>query len=134
MPDGRLIRQVRAALELGDGPGEVWPVVRIDLPNDAYWLVHLPAAVGGKVAVVDMRTEELLQSASTSAAPVALDAIEATIAADLLGESTTRLVWKPSAASMSPFSPLWEVTNGTSTVSVDQNGVVQPQLDTDHRG
>jgi hypothetical protein len=95
--------------------GSAWRVRRLDV-NEAYFLVH----VGGRVACLDAASFALLTSATAAKAPVTVSPESARTIAGLGDAASTELVWKPSAATLSMFDPLWSVTLGGRVVFVDQ--------------
>jgi hypothetical protein len=95
--------------------GSVWRVRRLD-GNDAYFLVH----VAGRVACIDVASGALLASAAAAKAPVTVSPEAAPALAGLADTASTELVWKPCAATLSMFDPLWSVALDGHVVFVDQ--------------
>jgi len=116
------ITQTRRLLGLpASDAGSAWRVRRLAAPG-AYFIVH----VDGRVACVEATTGALMSSGESAQAPVRVtrEAAQATLGAGAFAE----LVWKPCAASMSMFDPLWLVTRGHDSLFFDQRGKRWPTL------
>jgi hypothetical protein len=98
-------------------------VRRLDSPG-AYFLVCVP----GHIAVIDDENGELLASARSIPPPGLLTEEEAVSRAGLGTDADAELVWKPCAASLSMFDPIWAVTSSVRTRYVDQRGGVWDEL------
>ncbi|QIG46774.1 hypothetical protein G5V57_02810 [Nordella sp. HKS 07] len=110
------IAQARRLLSLPQSPeGRAWRVRRLDGQN-AYFLVH----VAGSVACIDAAGGELLASAAAANTPVSVTSEAALALAGLGDTAAAELVWKPCAATLSMFDPLWSVTHEGREVFVDQ--------------
>jgi hypothetical protein len=103
--------------------GSAWQVRRLDCEG-GYFLVHL----AGYVACLDCATGDLLTSAMAARTPVAVTREVAVERAALDDAPTAELVWKPCAATMSMFDPLWAVTLDSRRVFVDQRAKVWQTL------
>lgn len=118
------LAQARRVLGLpGSAKGDVWRVRRLDL-NDAYFLVH----VAGRVACIDVASGALLASGDSTKAPVTVSPEAARGLAGLGDTATTELVWKPSAATLSMFDPLWSVALDGRVIFIDQRSKAWPSL------
>ena len=95
--------------------GNAWRVRRLDA-MDAYFLVHM----AGHVACIDATSGALLASATVANAPVTMSAETARALAGLADTAAAELVWKPCAATLSMFDPLWSVSLNGRVVFVDQ--------------
>lgn len=112
------VAQTRRLLALPPSDeGSAWHVRRLD-GQGAYFLVH----VAGRVACLDAASGELLASASSARAPIAVTRETALSLAEGGGPASAELVWKPCAATLSMFDPLWSVVRDGSAVFVDQRG------------
>ena len=112
-------------------PAGAWRVRRLDRPGECYYLVVLGedhAAVA--VATVGAAQGEIqswakLPGQNPHAILKEREAIErAGVSEDVKAE----LVWKPCRATRSPFYPLWEIRTATTTLYVDQQGMVYSDL------
>jgi len=122
MPDSseQAIAQARQLLKLPrSATGSAWHVRRLD-GKDPYVLVH----VAGKVACIDVAGVALLASATAANAPVTISADAARALAGLGDTASADLVWKPCAATLSMFDPLWSVALNDREVFVDQRSKV----------
>lgn len=118
------LAQTRRVLGLpGSAKGDVWRVRRLD-GNSVYFLVH----VAGRVACIDVASGALLGSGDSTKAPVTVSSEAARGLAGLGDAATTELVWKPSAATLSMFDPLWSVALDGRQVFIDQRGKTWPTL------
>lgn len=118
------VAQARRLLGLpAAGDGHAWRVRRLAAPG-AYFIVH----IDGRVAALEVTNGALLASATASRAPVTMPAETALALAALGAPATAELVWRPCAASVSMFDPLWFVTHGHDSVFVDQRGQRWPTL------
>jgi hypothetical protein len=130
------VKRARAALGLDPlVPAHAHHVRRLDRPGADYFLVTLgaeTATVG--IVTLDARTGELQGSASLPGlhGHFAVDEEQARAAAG--GGTSAELVWCPSAASLSPLYPVWEVQTGEGLVYVDQQGNVWTSLPEAGRG
>jgi hypothetical protein len=97
--------------------GSAWPVRRLD-GQGTYFLVH----VTGQLACIDATSGALLASAAAAHAPVAIARESALALASLGAAASAELVWKPCAATLSMFDPLWSVASGGHGVFIDQRG------------
>ncbi len=126
------ITRARAATGVQQAvPARAWRVRRLDRTNDSYYLVVFgedDAAVA--VAAVGAAQGEIRSSASLPGHGPHLNVSmqEAAKRAGLGDAAQTELVWQPSAASRSPFYPVWEVRTPDRVVYVDQQGSVWPDL------
>lgn len=112
------VAQARQLLDLPDSEtGAAWRVRRLTAPG-AYFIVH----VDDRVACVEASDGALMTSAASLRAPVAISQEAALAHAGLGMGASAELVWKPCAATMSMFDPLWLVTHGDDSVFVDQRG------------
>jgi hypothetical protein len=117
------VAAARRALALPSTPdGSVWPVRRLDGGSD-FVLVQVDA----RLACLDAATGALMASAAGAAPTVPLSA-DAALQVAALGGGSAELVWKPCAATMSMFDPLWRVTFEGQERFVDQRGRVWPAL------
>ena len=122
MPESseQAMAQARRLLKLPrSAKGSVWQVRRLD-GKDAYVLVH----VAGRVACIDVAGVTLLASATATNAPVTVSAEAARALAGLGDKASAELVWKPCAATLSMFDPLWSVALDGREVFVDQRSKV----------
>ena len=116
------IAQARRLLGLpASSAGSAWRVRRLAVPG-AYFLVH----VDEQLACVEAATGVLMTSAGSVRPPVSVS--RETAQAALGAGAFAELVWKPCAASMSMFDPLWLVTQGDDSVFFDQRGKRWPTL------
>lgn len=114
------LAQARQLLKLPrSATGSAWHVRRLD-GQDPYALVHL----ADKVACIDVTGATLLASATAAKAPVTVTADSARALAGLGDAASAELVWKPCAATLSMFDPLWSVMLNGREVFVDQRGKV----------
>lgn len=118
------VAQARRLLDLpASEAGAAWRVRRISA-SGAYFLVHVDA----RVACVDESSGAMMTSAASTRTPVGISR-EAALAHAALGtDASAELVWKPCAATMSMFDPLWLVTHGLDSIFVDQRGKRWPTL------
>jgi hypothetical protein len=118
------IEEARRALGLAGGvEARAWLVERLDRPGERYHLIAFGSASSDvAVATVDARGGQLLSSARLpgTARHLATSAADALDAAQLGASAEAKLVWQPCQASRSAFYPLWQVSDGTRTVYVDQ--------------
>lgn len=130
------IERARAALGLDPSvPAHARRVRRLDRPGTDYFLVTLgaeTATVG--IVTLDAYTGELQGSVSLPGVRghFAVDEEQARAVAG--GGASAELVWKPSAASLSPLYPVWEVRTEEGFVYVDQQGNVWTSLPEGGRG
>ena len=118
------ILQARTLLGLPmSGEGSAWRVRRLD-GQGAYFLVHVDA----RVACVDADSGAMLASADSMREPVAVTRERAVVLAALGDAASAELVWKPCAASLSMFDPLWAITHDGRSLFVDQRGKLWPAL------
>ena len=112
-------------------PAGAWLVRRLDRPGECYYLVVLGedhaaialATVGA--AQGEIQTWAKLPGQNPHAILKEREAIErAGVSEDVKAE----LVWKPCRATRSPLYPLWEIRTATTTLYVDQQGIVWPDL------
>jgi hypothetical protein len=114
------LAQARRLLKLPrSAKGSVWRVRRLD-GKDAYFLVH----VAGRVACIDIAGGALLASATVANAPVTISAEAALALAGRGDTASAELVWKPCAATLSMFDPLWSVALDGRVLFVDQRSKV----------
>ena len=125
---------MRARSQLGLGPrtpARAWRVRRIDGPDKVYYLILFgDAEATVAVAAVDAMSGEMMTSAvlQGTGPHLTVDADQALQKSGLTG-ARTELVWKPCRASLSPLYPFWQVSSGTETVYIDQQGAVWTTLD-----
>jgi hypothetical protein len=125
---------MRARSQLGLGPltpARAWRVRRIDWPGKAYYLIVFgDAEATVAVAAIDAMSADVMASAVIQGAGphLTVDADRALRKARLRG-AQAELVWKPCRASLSPLYPFWQVSSGTETVYIDQQGAVWTTLD-----
>ena len=118
------ISQARTLLGLPvSGEGSAWRVRRLD-GQGTYFLVHADA----RVACLDAVSGAMLASADSMREPVAVSRERAVSLAALGDVASAELVWKPCAASLSMFDPLWSVTHDGRSMFVDQRGKRWPAL------
>ena len=103
--------------------GQAWYVRRLDA-EPAYFLVH----VAERVACIDAIHGDLLVAATSSHSPLSVGREQALTVAGFDAVQTAELVWKPCAASMSQFYPLWLVADAEHSLFIDQNGQIWPTL------
>jgi len=133
------IARARAVLGLdADVPARTWSVARTRPgTRDFVLVVFGDAPHASAVAAVDPVSGEILESARLPGRTphTLLSAAEARQRAGL-GEGTqAKLVWDASAASRSPFYPLWQLQRDGRTVWVDSvRGTVWPTLDSPKGG
>lgn len=127
------ISGARGTIRVDDNvPARAWLVKRLDHPNRLYYLVVFGkenATIG--LAVVDSDTGEVNNSARLPGTTAHL-IISAEQALSFVGgksEAMIDLVWKPCAATRSPFYPLWRIRTASETIYVDQQGNQQTDLD-----
>jgi len=82
----------------------------------------------GHVACLDKDTGALLASGTAARPPVLVAREDAIRLPAPSGATEARLVWKPCAATLSMFDPLWRVEIDGREVFVDQRGRVWPTL------
>jgi hypothetical protein len=130
-PEEAVLR-ARARINLAaTTPVQVWPVRRLDRPDDSYYLVVFGEnqAALGVVAVGAARGEiQTWANLPGLKAHLALQEREAIERAGLGGGETAELVWTPCRATRSPLYPLWEVRTATRVVYVDQQGIAWPEV------
>jgi hypothetical protein len=97
--------------------GSAWHVRRLAAPG-AYFLVH----VEEQLVCLEAASGALMTSGRSRRTPVSVSREAALTRAALGADASIELVWKPCAASMSMFDPLWLVTRGHDSVFVDQRG------------
>jgi hypothetical protein len=102
-----------------------WRVRRLDT-HGAYFIVH----AAGHVVCMDAASGALLASTAAAHTPVHLTRDAALTAAALGSKASAELVWKPCAATLSIFDPLWFVASGHDSVFIDQRGKRWPILPT----
>ena len=129
----RAIANARLALDLEVSvPAQVWTVARLQPGRHNYFLVVFgtdQASIG--IAAVDASSMEILEKARLPGIQLhrLLSAREAIQRANLPADTQATLVWEPSAASRSPFYPLWRLTAQTETVWVDSiRGAISKNL------
>ena len=126
-------RAVRVAAEAAQVSGLAAAahfVERLD-GQHPYFLVHFGEPGGrGAAVMVDAVNGSLMAHATVERieSPWLIKAERAVEIANVAPPVETRLVWKPSRATRSPFYPLWEVSTGTERVWVDQSGRVWREL------
>jgi len=103
--------------------GNAWRVRRLD-GGGAYYLVH----VADRIACIDADRSALLASATAVHAPVAVSREAAVARAGRGDAASAELVWKPSAATLSMFDPVWLIIGDDAVVFVDQRGKVWSAL------
>jgi hypothetical protein len=103
--------------------GNAWHVRRLD-GGGAYFLVH----VADRIACIDAGSGALLVSATTVRTPVTVSREAAVVTAGRGDLAAAELVWKPSAATLSMFDPVWLVTRDDVVAFVDQRGKVWSAL------
>lgn len=103
--------------------GKAWHVRRLDGDGE-YFLVH----VADRIACIDAGSGALLASATSVRTPVAVSREAAVVTAGRGNLAAAELVWKPSAATLSMFDPVWLVTCDDVVVFVDQRGKVWSAL------
>ena len=117
------IASARAALGLdAQISARTWSVARTRPgARDFVLVVFGDALHASAVATVDPVSGEVLASASLPGrtAHTLLSAAEAMERAGFGTDAQARLVWDPSAASQSPFYPLWQLQRDGRTVWVD---------------
>ena len=113
-----------------EAEGRALRVRRLDRP-DEYYLVLLE---GAAVAAVDVSRGETLSWAATERPHLAVDEDDARRLAGAEPAAQAELVWRSSAESRSPLYPLWAVSLGDTTLYVDQQGGVWPELHPEGRG
>lgn len=122
------IARAREALSLAtDIPARAEYVARLDRPGTGYYLVEFGAEEATiAVAAVDADRGEVLSQATLPGTrpQLTLTAAQARRRAGGTDIETPRLVWRPSRASFSIFSPLWEVMTPQGLVFVDQQGTL----------
>jgi len=133
------IASARAVLGLdAQVPARTWLVARTRPgTRDFVLVVFGDAQHASAVAAVDPIAGEVLESARLPGrAPYTLlSAAEARQRAGLGADTQARLVWDPSAASRSPFYPLWQLQRDGHTVWVDSvRGTVWTTLDSPKGG
>lgn len=126
------IERARSQLGLAPlTPARACRVRRIDGPEKVYYLIVFgdPDATVA-VAAVDAMTAEVMTSAVLRAIGphLTVDADQALQKARLAG-SHAELVWRPCRASFSPLYPFWQISSGTETIYVDQQGKVWTTLE-----
>jgi hypothetical protein len=130
------VERARAELGLDSSvPAHVHHVRCLDQSGADYFLVTLgteTATVG--IVTLDAHTGELQGSASLPGLHGHLEVDEERARALAGGATSAELVWKPSAASLSPLYPLWEVRTEEGLVYVDQQGHVWTSLPEAGRG
>lgn len=129
----RAIANARQALGLdANASARVWSITRLKPGRHNYFLVVFgtdEASVG--IAAVDAYSMEILEKARLPGFQThqLLSAREAIQRARLTAGTKAALVWEPTAASRSPFYPLWQLTTQTETVWVDSiRGTVSKNL------
>lgn len=121
----------RARRSLGlpeETEGAAHRVRRLD-GGETYFIVELP----GRVICLGA-DGTVLSSAETSGTPVPLSAEAARDRAGFGPETGAELVWRSSRASRSMLDPVWAISRGTTTVYVDQRGIVWNTLAAHGRG
>ena len=126
------MEETERALEIareatGVGPeveGRVLRVSRLD-GAPAYYLVLFD---GRAVAAVDAESGETLSWAAAEGTHLTVDEDEARRLAGADRAAEAELVWRSSAETRSPLYPLWAVRRGDTTVYVDQQGGVSPEI------
>lgn len=109
--------------------GSAWRVRRLTAPG-AYFLVH----VDDRLACVEASSGTLMASAASPHTPVGISREAALARAGLGADASAELVWKPCAATMSMFDPLWLVRHGHESIFVDQRNKRWPTLPTTSPG
>jgi hypothetical protein len=119
------IRRAREALSLDDTvPAHASYVARLDRPGRGYYLTTFgPENASIAVAAVDAQSADISSHAHLSGTTPHLP-VNATKATELAGTplNPPRLVWRPSRASLSILSPIWEIRTGNGLVYIDQQG------------
>jgi hypothetical protein len=113
-------------------PARVWRVQRLDRPGKAYYIIVFgDARAAVAVAAVDAGNGEVLISAVLpgTGPHLTVDADKALQKATFKKDARAELVWRPCRFSRSPLYPFWQVSSGTQTVYVDQQGVVWQALE-----
>ena len=128
----RAVELARAAAGVGPAvEGRALRVRRLDRPGTQYYLVLLGEEA---VAAVDVDGGAVLSWAAVSGLHLVVDEDEARQLAGARDLTQPQLVWRSSAESRSPLYPLWEVRLGESSVYVDQQRSVWPELHPAGRG
>jgi hypothetical protein len=110
-------------------------VRRLDQRGADYFLVTLgaeTATVG--IVILDARTGELQNSVTLPGLRGHFEINEEQARKKAGGGTSAELVWRPSAASLSPLYPVWEVRKEEGFVYVDQKGSVWTSLQEAGRG
>jgi hypothetical protein len=126
-------RAIRAAAESAQVlslPAAAHLVERLD-GQHPYFLVHFgePGARGAAV-MVNAMDGSVMARAAVECVPQSwlINEERAVEIAGCAQPRESRLVWKPSRATRSPFYPLWELSTASGSVWVDQSGRVWRKL------
>src|ERR1017187_8944676 len=128
-------RAIRVAADAAQVPVPGLPaaaqlVERLD-GQHPYFLVHFGEPGGrGAAVMVDAMDGSVMARAAVERVeqPWLIKDDRAVEIANCAQPVETRLVWKPSGATRSPFYPLWEVSTASERVWVDQSGRVWREL------
>jgi hypothetical protein len=126
----RAVRIAANAAQVSGPPVATHIVERLD-GQHPYFLVHFGELGGrGAAVMVDAMDGSVMARAAVERVeqPWLLKDDRAAEIANCGQPVETRLVWKPSRATRSPFYPLWEVSTASETVWVDQSGRVWREL------
>jgi hypothetical protein len=126
----RAVSIASGAVQLSGLPAVAHLVERLD-GQHPYFLVHFgePGERGAAV-LVDATDGSVMACAAVERVeqPWLIKDERAVKIANCAQPVETRLVWKPSRATRSPFYPLWEVSTASERVWVDQSGRVWREL------
>jgi hypothetical protein len=110
----------------GNTPMATHFVERLDTGNPYFLVILGEPGSSGAIVTVDAVSGTIASSAQLERIkdPWLPDEARAAELAECKLSSKSRLVWRPSRASLSPFYPLWELTCESGLVFIDYSGKV----------